>query len=89
LSGSRFRLEGHTDAKGSYEYNMDLSRRRALSVQRYLMDNFNMSSSLLPIDGYGESRPLPNIDPEDGRNRRVEVVNLSNSNYLTSQDITN
>jgi outer membrane protein OmpA-like peptidoglycan-associated protein len=86
LAGSRFRLEGHTDAKGTYEYNFDLSRRRALSVQRYLIENFNLGSSQLPIDGLGESRPLPNIDPEDGRNRRVEVVNLSSSEYLTSQN---
>ncbi|MDR3203168.1 MAG: OmpA family protein [Deltaproteobacteria bacterium] len=86
LVGSRFRLEGHTDAKGSFEYNMDLSRRRALSVQRYLTENFDLSSDQLPTEGLGESRPLPNIDPEDGRNRRVEIVNLSTSNYITSKD---
>ncbi|MDR0354870.1 MAG: OmpA family protein [Deltaproteobacteria bacterium] len=86
LAGSRFRLEGHTDAVGTFEYNMDLSRRRALSSQKYLMDNFGLSSSQLVIDGMGESRPLPNIDPEDGRNRRVEVVNLSSDSYLTSRD---
>ncbi|MDR2386941.1 MAG: OmpA family protein [Deltaproteobacteria bacterium] len=86
LAGSRFRLEGHTDAKGSYEYNLDLSRRRALSVQRFLMENYQIGSNQLPIEGLGESQPLPNIDPEDGRNRRVEVVNLSSSQYLTSQN---
>lgn len=77
LAGSVFRLEGHTDAVGTYAYNMDLSRRRAHSVQRYLMNSFNIPSSQLLPAGYGESRSLPNIDPEDGRNRRVEVVNLS------------
>jgi outer membrane protein OmpA-like peptidoglycan-associated protein len=86
LSGSTFRLEGHTDAKGTYEYNLDLSRRRAVSVQRYLIERFNISSTQLPIDGLGESQPLPNIDPEDGRNRRVEIVNLSSSTYVTSQN---
>ncbi|MDR1607016.1 MAG: OmpA family protein, partial [Deltaproteobacteria bacterium] len=83
LGGSNFRLEGHTDAVGSYEYNMDLSRRRSLSVQRYLMENFKVSSSRLPTDGLGESRPLPNIDPEDGRNRRVEIINLGSGRYIT------
>jgi outer membrane protein OmpA-like peptidoglycan-associated protein len=88
LSGSRFRLEGHTDAKGTYEYNMDLSRRRAHSVQTYLTENFGINSGQLPIDGLGESRPLPNVDPEDGRNRRVEVVNLSGADYSASGEQT-
>ncbi|MDR1871324.1 MAG: OmpA family protein [Deltaproteobacteria bacterium] len=85
LSGDSFRLEGHTDAKGGYDYNMDLSRRRALSVQRYLMERFNIPSSRLATEGLGESRPLPNIDPEDGRNRRVEIVNLGTGQYVAGQ----
>jgi outer membrane protein OmpA-like peptidoglycan-associated protein len=76
LAGNTFRLEGHTDAVGPDKYNMDLSRRRARATQAYLMDNFKIPSSRLPTDGLGESRPLPNIDPEDGRNRRVEIINL-------------
>jgi len=77
LAGQVFRLEGHTDAVGSEDYNLNLSRRRALAVQRYLLDNFSLLSSQLPADGFGSAMPLPNLDPEDGRNRRVEVVNLS------------
>ncbi|UQZ88216.1 hypothetical protein C4J81_02910 [Deltaproteobacteria bacterium Smac51] len=83
LSGAVFRLEGHTDAVGSYAYNLDLSRRRAHSVQRYLMENFKIPSNRLIPAGFGESVPLPNIDPEDGRNRRVEVVNLSAGKTMT------
>lgn len=83
LSGAVFRLEGHTDAVGAFAYNMDLSRRRARSVQRYLMENFGIASSRLVPAGMGESVPLPNIDPEDGRNRRVEVVNISAGQTLT------
>ncbi len=83
LAGSTFRLEGHTDAVGTFEYNMDLSRRRARAVQRYLLENFNISNNQLLTEGWGEARPLPNIDPEDGRNRRVEVVNLSAGRLLT------
>jgi outer membrane protein OmpA-like peptidoglycan-associated protein len=89
LAGGRFKLEGHTDSKGSYEYNIDLSRRRALRVQKYLMDNYGLTSDQLSIDGQGETRPLPNLDPEDGRNRRVEVVNLTNSSYMTSPETLN
>ncbi|MDR1546020.1 MAG: OmpA family protein [Deltaproteobacteria bacterium] len=86
LAGRRFRLEGHTDSKGSFAYNMDLSRRRALSAQRYLTERFDLTADQLPIAGFGESRPLPNIDPEDGRNRRVEVVNLADDSYLTDSE---
>jgi outer membrane protein OmpA-like peptidoglycan-associated protein len=82
LAGNTFRLEGHTDAVGTYDYNMDLSRRRALSVQRYLMERFDIPSERLPTDGLGESRNLPNIDPEDGRNRRVEIINLGTGQYV-------
>ncbi|MDR1578228.1 MAG: OmpA family protein [Deltaproteobacteria bacterium] len=83
LANSTFRLEGHTDAKGSYDYNIDLSQRRSRSVQRYLMEHFNLPSRRLPTDGLGESRHLPNIDPEDGRNRRVEIINLGSGQYVT------
>lgn len=84
LAGGRFRLEGHTDAKGSYEYNIDLGRRRAIACQAYLVNNFGLTTDQLPVETLGESKPLPNLDPEDGRNRRVEVVNLLDSNYMTA-----
>lgn len=86
LAGATFRLEGHTDAVGKYDYNLDLSRRRANRVQQYLIENFNIPSRQLLPAGYGESRPLPHIDPEDGRNRRVEVVNLSAGRTMTMPD---
>ena len=84
LAGGRFRLEGHTDSKGGYDYNIDLGRRRAIACQKYLVDNFGLTTEQLPVETLGESRPLPNLDPEDGRNRRVEVVNLLDSNYMTA-----
>ncbi len=86
LAGSTFRLEVHTDAVGAFAYNMDLSRRRANRVQQYLSENFGIPTRQLLPEGFGESRPLPNIDPLDGRNRRVEVVNLSAGNTMTMAD---
>ena len=84
LEGSVFRLEGHTDAVGSHLYNLGLSKRRALAVQRYLLENFPaISSSQLLAQGFGFTVPLPNLEPIDGRNRRVEVVNLSAGHLLT------
>lgn len=81
LAGSRFRLEGHTDARGDSNYNMELSRRRAYAVQRYLQNALNIPSSRLTAVGLGASRPLPGLAPEDGRNRRVEVINLSGETF--------
>jgi outer membrane protein OmpA-like peptidoglycan-associated protein len=85
LAGKTFRLEGHTDSFGTYEYNIDLSQRRANRVQAYLLDNFNIQPAQLATAAFGESRPLPNLDPENGRNRRVEIVNLTDSNFVTAR----
>jgi outer membrane protein OmpA-like peptidoglycan-associated protein len=83
LADNIFRLEGHTDATGSPDHNLDLSRRRALAVQNYLMENFRLFPGQLLPQGFGATVPLPNLEPEDGRNRRVAVVNLSLGQSLT------
>jgi outer membrane protein OmpA-like peptidoglycan-associated protein len=84
LEGHTFKLEGHTDAKGSYEYNIGLSQRRANRVQAFLMDNYGLGSWQLMTEAYGKTRPLPNLDPENGRNRRVEIVNVG-AGYMTDR----
>ncbi|MDR2460489.1 MAG: OmpA family protein [Deltaproteobacteria bacterium] len=85
LKGKNYLLEGHTDSRGSDEYNIGLSQRRADRVQAFLMDNYNISPSQLRTEALGESRPLPNISPENGRNRRVEIVNLTDSRDITDR----
>lgn len=79
LKSARFLIEGHTDAQGTDEYNMDLSYRRAGTVRRVLSDTFGIPSERLSIKGYGEDRPVATNDTDYGRaqNRRVTVVNLS------------
>ena len=77
LKGFRFMLAGHTDARGSEEYNQGLSERRAVAVQRFLAGN-QIDPSKLNIVGFGKTRLLPGVNPDDPRNRRVEVVNLLN-----------
>lgn len=72
----RFRIDGHTDARGSEELNASLSTRRAESVRRFLTDNFGIAPARLIAEGYGASRPLDPAHPLDGRNRRVEIVNI-------------
>lgn len=65
---------GHTDSTGSDAYNMDLSKRRADSVARYLISR-GVSSARIQTQGMGESYPVASNDTPDGRalNRRVEI----------------
>jgi len=76
LSGSRIILNGHTDAKGSNDYNLDLSERRAVSVRHYLLEHFPIEDTRLIAIGFGEERLKNNHDPEAAENRRVEIVNM-------------
>ena len=68
-------IEGHTDSKGTEEYNMELSRQRAEAVKNSLIGR-GLSSSRLQTIGFGESKPLATNDTEAGRqqNRRVRIV---------------
>jgi outer membrane protein OmpA-like peptidoglycan-associated protein len=78
LQSFRFMLAGHTDARGSDAYNQGLSERRAAAVQRFLAGSAQVDPARLSTVGFGRSRLLPNMNPDDPRNRRVEVVNLLN-----------
>ena len=68
-------VEGHTDERGSEEYNLALGERRARSVKRYLVD-LGVSSSKLRTVSYGEARPaVPGHNESAWRyNRRAEFV---------------
>jgi len=68
-------IEGHCSSEGTDEYNMDLSRRRALSVKKYLVSK-GIDPAKLEIAPYGESRPIATNETEEGRaqNRRVEFI---------------
>ena len=65
---------GHTDSTGSDSYNLDLSLRRAGSVQNYLTRQ-GVSEPRTRTDGKGESTPAASNASADGRsrNRRVEI----------------
>jgi outer membrane protein OmpA-like peptidoglycan-associated protein len=76
LKGSTFLIAGHTDAKGSASYNRKLSERRAESVKRVLVREFDVPSDMLVTAGYGKDRLKNTADPYAAENRRVQVVNL-------------
>ena len=69
-------VESHTDNLGSAQSNMELSRRRATSVVKYLADVGGIDQSRMQAVGYGESRPAQSNRTAAGRlsNRRVEIV---------------
>ena len=73
--GQRVRLEGHTDERGSREYNIALGDRRALSVQRILELN-GTGGDQVSVVSYGEEKPAADghSDAAWRLNRRVEIV---------------
>ena len=73
-------IAGHTDATGSEDYNMTLSRRRAESVANYL-ENLGVSRTRFTITGFGETQPIASNDAAEGQqlNRRVEVGIYANA----------
>lgn len=73
--GSEVTVLGHTDAVGSDAYNMDLSRRRAVSVLRALAAR-GLDPARLSVVAIGERQPIGSNDTAEGRarNRRVEFL---------------
>lgn len=70
-------IAGHTDDKGSDDYNLNLSQGRAQAVVDYIVGQ-GIDSSRLEAHGYGETKPIASNDTDEGRaeNRRVEFTIL-------------
>lgn len=77
MKGGTFLIAGHTDGKGSDDFNLKLSERRAEAVKQYLVENFNLAPESLLIVGYGEGRLKDASNPLANENRRVQATNLS------------
>jgi hypothetical protein len=93
----KIRIEGHTDSRGTDEYNADLSRRRANSVMKWLVDQ-GVEADRLSAKGFGERKPEVAEGPcKDGpkgadeekceaevwsKNRRVEYPVLEGGDSL-------
>jgi peptidoglycan-associated lipoprotein len=69
------RLEGHTDERGSREYNIGLGENRAQAVRQILLLQ-GVTAAQLSTVSYGEERPAAFGSDEEsyGLNRRVELV---------------
>jgi outer membrane protein OmpA-like peptidoglycan-associated protein len=70
----KLRVEGHTDALGSDEYNFELSMRRARAVAEALVER-GVAQQRLMIQGKGEAEPMAQ-NPYDAKNRRVQFVRV-------------
>ncbi|MBS3744075.1 MAG: OmpA family protein [Wenzhouxiangellaceae bacterium] len=68
-------VDGHTDSTGSAEYNHELSKRRAETVARYII-NRGVAPVRIESYGYGEQYPVATNNTPEGRsqNRRVELT---------------
>lgn len=73
---TRVVLVGHTDAEGALDGNISLSRDRAETVRRYLIDRLGTDPAQLQAEGVGYLAPRASNANIQGRqqNRRVEVV---------------
>ena len=75
-SFTRLVIEGHTDSIGSDTYNIDLSRRRAATIKRWLVSNYHLPANKVITIGRGKHHPIADNGNYQGRqlNRRVEFT---------------
>lgn len=75
---SKMRVEGHTDSQGDDASNMDLSKRRSMSVVRWLVGKGVDCKRLVAV-GFGETRPVADNNTDEGRaqNRRTAFYNAA------------
>ena len=77
-----YMIKGHTDNIGTYEYNIELSRKRANAVKNYLINVHRINPNKLKAEGSGPNEPLSTNLTKEGRrdNRRVQF-----DGYLTAR----
>jgi len=78
---STIQIIGHTDSRGSAEYNQSLSEQRAKAVKYYLADR-GVDARRIITEGRGESQPRASNNTEAGMqlNRRVEMLVIPDKN---------
>lgn len=69
-------IQGHTDSQGTDDFNIKLSKERAMNVEKYIINNTNVEQIKIKSVGFGESQPLANNEHVEGRakNRRIDIV---------------
>jgi len=74
--GIKVAVVGHTDSIGAFQYNLDLSHKRAQSIVSSLVQKHGIAQNRLAPVGIGSLNPLASNDTDTGRaqNRRVDIV---------------
>ena len=67
-------IEGHTDNKAGYQYNMQLSDKRAKSVRDYLVTKLGIDGARLTSKGFGYTKPIATNKTDEGRQKNRRVV---------------
>lgn len=75
LQDFRFIVEGHTDASGSAQTNLELSQHRAKTVRDYLVEKHHIDPARLQVRGRGDTDLYDPKHPRSPKNRRVSFVN--------------
>ena len=78
LQVEQLRIEGHTDGKGTPEYNLTLSQNRADAVKKYLQ-RLGVTTERLETEGMGDKDLVNKADKFAAENRRVRIVTLTAS----------
>ena len=79
-SNLKIKIVGHTCDLGTDDYNMELSKKRALAADKYLLSK-KVDKNKINVEWKGEKSPIVKNDSESNRskNRRIEIVFYSNS----------
>jgi len=74
----KIKITGHTDSDGNAANNMELSKKRAASVKKYLLTNYGIDDARIETDGKGATQPVADNNTATGKakNRRVEFLKL-------------
>lgn len=74
----KIKITGHTDSDGNAAANIELSKKRAASVKKYLLTNYGITDDRVQTDGKGATQPVADNTTASGKakNRRVEFVKL-------------
>ncbi len=74
----KVKIVGHTDSDGDENSNLELSKRRALSVKNSLTEEFGIDAARMETDGKGETEPVSDNNTPEGKanNRRVEFIKI-------------
>jgi peptidoglycan-associated lipoprotein len=74
-TGKKVILQGHTDERGTPEYNLALSEKRAKAVSQAMM-LFGVDQKRIEVVSFGEEQPIDNASSESAwrKNRRVEIL---------------